>query len=291
MKRLIVNADDFGITRGVNQGIVRSHRDGIVTSATIMAGGDAFEDAVESARANPGLGVGVHIVLTGERAVAPPEKIGSLAGRDGRLPPSVSRLLSKWHAGLIRRQDMENEMRAQISKVVDAGITPTHLDTHKHAHCHPSIMKALASVAKEFGITRVRMPYEDLRAVYHPAARSAKDARSRVSRRLFILASRAAYPAFRGIARRNHLQAPSHFFGFAATGRLGLDAILHILRNLPEGTSELVCHPGICDADLRLQPTRLLEHRQTELDALTDTLTRKAIVAEDVRLINYADLD
>src|SRR5277367_3591313 len=118
MRRLIVNADDFGITRGVNRGILRSHREGIVTSATIMAAGDAFEDAVETARANPSLGVGVHIVLTGGRAVAPREKIGSLAGRQGRLPASLSRLLSKWHAGLIRRQHIENEMRAQIAKVV-----------------------------------------------------------------------------------------------------------------------------------------------------------------------------
>ncbi|MFZ3201286.1 MAG: ChbG/HpnK family deacetylase [Candidatus Acidiferrales bacterium] len=291
MKRLIVNADDFGITRGVNRGILQSHREGIVTSATIMAGGDAFEDAVETARANPSLGVGVHIVLTGGRSVAPPEKIGSLTGREGRLPRSISRLLYKWHAGLIRRQDIENEMRAQIAKVVDAGIKPTHLDTHKHAHCHPSIMKALATVAKEFGITRVRMPFEDSRAFSSRAARSSKDARRPISRRLFILASRAARPAFRGIIRKNHLHAPAHFFGFAATGRLDSDAILHILRNLPEGTSELVCHPGICDADLRLQPTRLLEHRQAELAALTDTLTRKAIVAEDVRLINYSDLN
>jgi chitin disaccharide deacetylase len=288
MRRLIVNADDFGITRGVNRGILRSHREGIVTSATIMAAGDAFEDAVETARSNPSLGVGVHIVLTGGRAVAPREKIGSLAGRQGRLPASLSQLLSKWHAGLIRRQHIENEMRAQIAKVVAAGIKPTHLDTHKHAHCHPWIMKALAKVAAEFGITRVRMPFEDLRAIFPPAAPPARPA---ISRRLFVLSSRVSYPAFRAIVRKNHLQVPSHFFGFAVTGRLDRDAILHILRNLPEGTSELVCHPGICDRDLRFQPTRLLEHRQAELAALTDPLTTKAIVAEDVRLINYGDLD
>ncbi len=288
MRRLIANADDFGITRGVNRGILCSHREGIVSSATIMAGGDAFEDGAESARANPSLGVGVHIVLTGGRAVAPWAEIGSLAGPQGRLPASLAQLLSKWHAGLIRRQHVENEMRAQIAKVVDAGIRPTHLDTHKHAHCHPSIMKALAKVAAEFGITRVRMPFEDLRGFFSPAA---GDARPPISRRLFILASRAGYPAFRAIAGKNHLQAPGHFFGFAATGRLERDAILHILRNLPQGTSELVCHPGVCDADLKMQPTRLLQHRQAELAALTDPLVRKAIVAEDVRLINYGDLN
>ena len=288
MRRLIVNADDFGITRGVNRGIIRSHREGIVSSATIMAAGDAFEDAVESARANPGLGVGVHIVLTGGRAVAPREDIASLAGRDGQLPASLSKLLSKWHAGLIRRQHIENEMSAQIAKVVDAGIKPTHLDTHKHAHCHPWIMKALASVAKKFGIARVRMPFEDFGSFF-PA--TAAKARPSVSRRLFIPASRVGYPAFRAALRRNHLHAPAHFFGFVATGRLDLDALLHILHNLPEGSSELVCHPGLCDADLKFQPTRLLEHREAELAALTDPLARKAIVSQDVRLINYADLN
>jgi chitin disaccharide deacetylase len=290
MRRLIVNADDFGITRGVNRGILHCHREGIVTSATIMAAADAFEDAVETARANPSLGVGVHVVLTGGRAVAPREKIGSLAGRQGRLPATLSRLLSKWHAGLIRRQHIENEMRAQIAKVMDAGIKPTHLDTHKHAHCHPWIMKALAKVAAEFGITRVRMPFEDLRAVFPTTTPAARGARPAISRRLFVLSSRVSYPAFRAIVRKHHLQAPGHFFGFAATGRLDRDAIIHVLRNLPEGSSELVCHPGICDGDLRLQPTRLLEHRQAELAALTDPLTTKAIVAEDVRLINYGDL-
>ena len=288
MRQLIVNADDFGITRGVNQGIIRSHREGIVTSATIMAGGDAFDDAAQSVRGKSSLAVGVHVVLTGGRAVAPREKIGALADSEGRLPASLSQLLSRWHAGLIRRQDVENEMCAQIAKVLDAGIKPTHLDTHKHAHCHPWVVKALASAAKKFGIARVRMPFENLRAFFPQAA---KGVRPRISRRLFVVASRAGYPAFRTIVRRNHLHAPGHFFGFASTGRLDRDVIIHILRHLPEGTSELVCHPGICDTDLRSQPTRLLEQRQAELTALVDPLVRKAIVAEDVRLINYGDLN
>lgn len=288
MKRLIVNADDLGITRGVNRGIVESHVKGIVTSATLMANGEAFADAVALARRNPQLGVGVHIVLTGGRAVASRDKVGGLADAHGWLPKSLAVLLGKWHRGQIRRRAVENEMRAQIECVLEAGIKPTHLDTHKHAHCHPGIMSALARVAGEFGISRVRMPFEDARSVF---ASGDGSARPRMTRRLFVVASRAGVPMFRRVLRKSHLRAPEHFFGFALTGRLGRESILQILRNLPEGTSELVCHPGISDADLEKLPTRLKAERERELAALTDPLVRKAILAEGVRLINYWELN
>ncbi|MGB0036758.1 MAG: ChbG/HpnK family deacetylase [Candidatus Acidiferrales bacterium] len=288
MKRLIVNADDFGITRGVNRGILRCYQDGIVTSTTIMANGDAFEDAVELARANPGLGVGVHLVLVGGCAVARREEISSLADENGQLPPTLSSLIRKCNLGRVPARQIECELRAQIERVRSAGITPTHLDTHKHAHMDPWIMKALTRVAGECGISRVRMPFEDISSAFGPVGGNGGGS---IARRLFVVASLMSYPAFRYFVRRSQMHSPDHFFGFVVTGRLDGDTLLRILRHLPEGTSELMCHPGINDSDLQKQGTRLMAQRETELNALIDPSARKAISERGVRIISYRDLN
>ena len=163
MKKLILNADDFGMTRGVNEGIVRAHREGILTSTTLMANGDAFDDAVERARENPELGVGCHMVLVGGKCVAPRESVASLVDASGTLPDSLPLFVARISSGMIRGEEIERELRAQIAKIRAAGIEPTHLDTHKHTHAHPRVMEVLGKVAKECGIMRVRKPIEDLR--------------------------------------------------------------------------------------------------------------------------------
>ncbi len=162
VKTLILNADDFGLTRGVNEGIIRAHRDGILTSATLMATGPAFEDAVEGARATPTLGVGCHLVLTGGVAIAPRKEIPSLVDAAGRLPRSLGSFVARLSSGRILTQEIEVELRAQIEKIRAAGIEPTHCDTHKHTHAHPAVMKVLARLIQELKIPRVRKPVEDL---------------------------------------------------------------------------------------------------------------------------------
>ena len=144
MKHLILNADDFGMTLGVNQGIIRAHRDGILTSATLMANGLAYDDAVVQAKTVPELGVGCHLVLIGGKAVAPLKQVRSLADADGNLPQSLASFVARLSAGLIRTGAIEHEFRAQIEKIRSSGIAVTHLDTHKHTHAHPKGMEALA---------------------------------------------------------------------------------------------------------------------------------------------------
>jgi len=162
MKRLIVNADDFGFTRGVNIGIVRGFKAGIVTSATIMANGDAFEEAVELTRANPGLGIGCHLAIIGGSPIAPASEVPSLVDRAGALPSTLTKLVMKLARDSITSDQIAREFRAQVERVKRAGINITHFDTHKHSHTHPKVMEALAQVAGEFGITRVRNPFERL---------------------------------------------------------------------------------------------------------------------------------
>lgn len=286
MKELILNADDFGLTRGVNEGIVRAHREGILTSATLMANGPAFEDAVERAKQNPQLGVGCHLVLVGGLAVAPREKIPSLADRDGRLPRSIGVLMAKLSCGRVRSRDVETELRAQIEKLRRAGIEPTHLDTHKHTHVHPRVMSALGRVAQEFGITRVRKPVENLRDSWRMSRREGAGLQNLMA----AATVRAVALRFHTISRRYGLRSPDHFLGLALTGRLSGAALCRLIDTLPEGRTEIMVHPGICDTELAATGSRLQQQRQTELDGLLDPEVRRTIVNQGIRLISYRDL-
>lgn len=288
MKQLILNADDFGLTRGVNEGIIRAHRDGILTSATLMACADAFDHAVDLAKANPRLGVGCHLVLVGGKAVAPLDDIPTLADEDGRMPESLGVFVTRLSSGRIRLQEIERELRAQIQKIRSAGIEPTHLDTHKHTHAHPAVMGALGRVAQEFGITRVRKPMEDLRDSWE----SSRIKGLGISKELLAAAAaRAAAPWFHSVARKYGLRSPDYFLGLAMTGHLGPEALRRMIGAVREGSTEIMLHPGICDSDLQKLETRLLQQRSAEMEALIDPGIKSVIEERGIRLITYGDLN
>lgn len=266
-RRLSVNADDFGFTRDVNRGIIEAHRGGILTAATIMANGAAFDDAVALARENPTLDVGVHFVLVGGNSVLD-------AGR--ALPPTVGRLMAAIALGRIR---IDAELRAQIERVVNAGIRPTHVDTHKHTHLLPPVLDAVARLAQEFGAPWVRRPF-DLPLHGSPAAAP--------------MAARLASRAFRGVRAQFHRKLARHgcgstdwFAGFQLTGRYGAEEVLHLLEHLPEGWTEFMAHPGYCTEELRGARTRLKESREKELRALTDPRVKEALVRLGIQLWRY----
>ena len=247
MKELILNADDFGFTRGVNEGIVRAHREGVLTSTTLMANGPAFEDAVERARECSKLGVGCHLVLIGGSSVAPCKDIPSLADADGNLPKSLPEFVVRVSSGAVRSKDIDREFSAQIEKLRSVGIEPTHLDTHKHTHAHPRVMKALCRVARNQGILRIRNPFESL----DDSRRTARLAGSTVSTQLLgAVVARAFAPRLAVCARQYGLRFPSHFLGLAVTGKLGPVLLRKLIESLPDGQTEIMLHPGIHDADL-----------------------------------------
>lgn len=287
MKQLILNADDFGLTRGVNEGIIRAHQNGILTSATLMANGRAFDDAVACAKAVPSLGVGCHLVLVGGTAVSPPGQIASLVDSSGKFPATLPRLVAKLSSGAARSCDIERELRAQIEKIRAAGIEPSHLDTHKHTHAHPLVMNALGRVASEVGITRVRKPAEDLGISW-----SSQQADGRSWGRLASAAAvRAVEPWFQSLARRYGLRCPDHFLGLAMTGRLSTAALCHLIDTLPDGRTEIMLHPGVCDAELAGAGSRLQQQRQLELEALLAPEARAAVERNGVRLMTYRELN
>jgi len=286
MKRLIVNADDFGFTRGVNIGIVRGFRAGIVTSATIMANGDAFEEAVELASANPGLGVGCHLAIIGGSSVAPASEIPSLVDRAGALPSTLTKLVIKLARGSLTSDQIAREFRAQVERVKRAGINITHFDTHKHSHSHPKVMEALAQVAGEFGITRVRNPFERLFS-----GRPASQLTWAYWKQSALSAGVApAAIEFKRIAESYGLKSPDNFYGVKLTGMLDSRAIRSIMESLGEGTAELMCHPGVFDDELEGARTRLKQQRERELEAVSDSTLRSAAKDLGIELITYREL-
>jgi chitin disaccharide deacetylase len=269
-KQLIVNADDFGFTPDVNQGIVDSHRHGILTATTLMANGSAFDDAVRLARETPSLDIGCHLVLIGGRSL--------LTGR--AYPLTVPRLL----AALARRElRAYEELKAQTQRIVAAGIQPTHLDTHKHTHLAPPVLDAVARIGEEFGIHWVRRPFD----FPLTSLRGAVPAMKRVTSHALGLLRRR----FHRVLQKHGCRTTDHFAGFQITGRFHTAELVKLLAMLPAGSTELMCHPGRCGEALRDARTRLKESRERELEALVASDVHAALERNQVDLVRYADLD
>jgi chitin disaccharide deacetylase len=268
-KRLVVNGDDFGFTPDVNEGIVEAHRDGILTATTLMANGDAFEHALRLAQENPTLDIGCHLVLVGGRSV--------LSGKE--LPTTPARLLG----ALARRQiPVYEEIRAQAQRIMQAGIDPTHLDTHKHTHLVPPVLEAVARVGEEFGIRWIRRPFDFPMTAGNGAVPLLK--------RLTGSAMGLARRRFQRVLENHHCRATDYFAGFRITGRLRTRELVALLAAIPEGTTELMCHPGRCGEALRGAPTRLKDSREAELKALTAREVRDRVARAGIELVDYRRL-
>jgi predicted glycoside hydrolase/deacetylase ChbG (UPF0249 family) len=268
-KQLVVNADDFGFTPDVNQGIVEAHRRGILTATTLMANGAAFEDALRLARQTPTLDIGCHLVLVGGRSL--------VTGKP--YPPTVGQLL----AALARRQIRPSEeLAAQVRRVVDAGLRPTHLDTHKHTHLAPPVLDAVARLGQEFGIPWVRRPFD---FPLHGLNGSVPRLKRMASSALGLLRRR-----FHRVLEKRGCRTTDHFAGFQITGRFRTAELVELLAAIPEGSTELMCHPGHCGEALRAAPTRLKESREHELAALLAPETRAALERNGIELVNYRGL-
>jgi hopanoid biosynthesis associated protein HpnK len=288
-RNLIVNADDLGWTAGVNRGIAEAHRNGIVTSASLLANGQAFAEGVALARDAGGLGLGVHLNLNDGPPVAPPESVPSLVNHAGEFEGGPDGLLLKIATRALSLREVEVEWSAQISKVRDAGIEPTHLDGHKHVHMLPGLFEIALRLAKRHGIGAIRVSHEasSLRSALSTGERRAAVVLKQgvQARGLKLLARNA-----REQAERAGMSAADYFCGIAQTGELTKEGVARLLRNLPEGTTELMCHPGYADDALRKTATRLQASRQKEVEILTDTEIRNLVASQGIRLIDYAFL-
>ena len=287
MKNLIVNADDLGWTEGVNRGIVEAHRKGLVTSTSLLANGRAFAAALGISRGNPALGIGVHLNLSDGPPSAPANEVKGLLGKSGELEDAADSLLMKIAGRSLRVEEVEREWDAQVQKVRDAGIQPSHLDGHKHVHMLPGLFEVALRVAKKHKIRAIRVANEEstLRAALASGAGQQKGTvlKQGVQARGLKLLARDA----RKMAERAGISTTDYFCGIAQTGVLTRDGLQKLLEILPEGTTELMCHPGYTDEELSKTRTRLQESREAELRILTDEGIRKVVATRGIRLISY----
>lgn len=257
-----MNADDFGLTAGVNRAIVELNQAGVLTSATLMARAAAAGEAIEIASATPSLGVGCHVVLVdGEPAHTERELPTLVRQRTGRFHPTLGTFLSRLLMGRIRSAEIEAEAAAQIALLQAKGVRLTHIDTHKHTHMFPAVLRPVLRAAKAAGIRTIRNPFEpawSLRAT--PGAPLIRRAEVRLLRLL--------EPTFRRIVAEEGFTTTDGTIGVLATGTLDSATVQALICNLPPGTWELVAHPGYNDADLARAHTRLLASRETEREAL-----------------------
>jgi chitin disaccharide deacetylase len=286
-RNLIVNADDLGWSEGVNRGILEAHRSGIVTSTSLLANGAAFVSGVEMARSAPGLGVGVHLNLSNGEAIAAAKDVPTLVNAQGHFQDGPEGLLLKMAARRLELGEVEKEWEAQIRRVRDAGISPTHLDGHKHVHMLPGLFELALRLAKRHGIAAIRVSHEAsrLRAMLAGGReeRASVVLKQGVQARGLKLLARDA----RRQAERAGISTADYLCGIAQTGELTKEGVLRLLKNLPEGTTELICHPGYMDAELRRSTTRLQESREKELAIFTDAEVRNVVAAQGIRLIDY----
>jgi predicted glycoside hydrolase/deacetylase ChbG (UPF0249 family) len=284
--RLILNADDFGLTRGINRAIAELHSAGAISSATLMASGAAFDDAIAVARAHPSLDVGCHIVLTDGAPVSPPSSIRSLIGADGKnFRPSLVDFVQALLFGRINEEEVAREVLAQIEKLQRAGIRPTHIDTHKHTHLFPSIARPLLQVAERCGIRAIRNPFE-------PGWSLALNHGGR-ARRFAVRLIGCLRPRFEAHAqlRDGRVLTTDGTVAISATGELNATTLGEILRVLPPtGTYEICCHPGYNDGELDCVITRLRAQRDIEREALLSEIPRVLAGPNAPSLLLYGSL-
>ena len=281
MRRLIVNADDFGLHAAVNRGILAAHTEGIVSSTSLMAGGAALDDAVRIAKQCPQLGVGVHLTLVGARPVLPVAEVSSLLDEAGDFYGSYPLFIKRFLRGKIRLAEVERELAAQIDRVRMAGIQPSHLDSHQHLHVLPGIGGIVLDLARRFSIRAIRIPAEPVAFI---GATPATVGRLAGRGGLTMLAN-----LFRQHAAAAGIRTSDHFFGMLAGGQLTEPALLAILRRLPPGDSELMTHPGFADESLA-DAFRWDYQWDAERQALTAPAVRALLAERQIRLISFREL-
>jgi len=286
VRRLIVNADDFGFTSGVNRAIVEAHTNGIVTSSTLMANGKAFAEATQLANRTPNLSIGCHVVLIDGEPVLASEQLPSLTA-SRRFRDGLKQFAARSVAGRMNPDEISAEATAQIRKLQSAGIVVSHIDTHKHTHVFPQILRPLLKAAVDCGVRALRNPF----GPRFPLRSGQLLARPKLwTRYAEVQILRRFAGKFRDAVSRAGFATPDGTLGIEVTGTLDETLFLAIARSIPDGTWEFVCHPGYNDADLLAANTRLRDSRETELRVLTLPSAREILAREGIELISYRKL-
>jgi len=286
VRRLIINADDFGLTQGVNRAIAEAHARGVVTSTTLMANGLAFAGAVELARSSDRWSVGCHVVLLDGEPLIDPGRLSTLVASDNprRFRDGLAGFAMRACSRQLDPDQIETETIAQLRKLQSHSILVSHLDTHKHTHIFPVVLEGVLRAARTCGITAIRNPFEVIAADF---VRAQEGLWKRYAQ---VKTLRGLEGHFRKAVAKAGLRMPDGTLGIVATGHLDAQLFQGMAENMPEGTWEFVCHPGYVDDDLCSMPTRLRQSREQELAVLTSPETREALSRRGIELISYREL-
>jgi len=295
VRRLIVNADDFGMTAGINRAIAEAQQRGIVTSATLMANSRAFDGAAALARSltgnNAHFSVGCHVVLLDGEPVLPADRVASLVqpgSRNGsQFRVKLNDFVMASFRGKLQPDEIEAEATAQMQRLQAAGVEPSHFDTHKHAHMFPPVLRPLLRAARAQKIRAVRNPFGQVWPLPLGDVLRRRQLWKRFAQ-LNVLRNFAA--KFRHEVEAHGLRTTDGSVAVLVTGRLDLKLFRKIVDNIPEGAWEFVCHPGYNDAELDQVRTRLRESRAKELELLTSDEARGTLQARGIELISYREL-
>ena len=274
----MVNADDFGMSAAISRGILRAHREGIVTSTSLLGNTPDLPLARAMLAEAPNLGVGVHLALCGGRPVAHPDGIRSLLTTEGTLPARGQDFIAAWAKGRIIPAEVERELDAQVARVREAGIAIDHLDTHHHLGFLPAVGRAVEAVARRHGIAGIRS------AVERPTLAWVTEPRRGLEAGMITV---SAWLTRRQLGVRRH--GPQSW-GYVESGHLDEIRILEIVGRLGPGAHELICHPGEAPSDGEPPETSRRYHRTAELASLTSAKVRRALERREVRLCRWGDL-
>jgi chitin disaccharide deacetylase len=282
-RQLIVNADDFGISEEANLAIIRAHKEGILTSTSLMVTGAAFEDAVRLARENPQLAVGIHLVVVMGQSTLPPSEVSSLVDSEGNFPNNPLKAGLKYLFSPRARRELKRELAAQFRKFKSTGLPLSHVDGHLHLHVHPVVFREALELAAKYGARRMRVPVEEraLALRFDPTNRALKTVMS-------IL--------FGGLARymkpklySKGFVFPERVYGNLQSGRVSERYFLYALDNLEAECNEIYCHPSFY-ADRR-DLSKDQEQSQVEFEALISPSVAEKIKTRGISLTNYFELD
>lgn len=277
MKRLIVNADDLGLTRSINEGIVRACREGIVTFISLIPSGEAFDDAARLAAELKLEEMGAHLALSETVPVTEAAKISTLTAKNGRFYPHHNEFLVRFFLGMVSRDEIYLELKNQMERLRKLNIRITNLSSHEHVHMVPEILEIFVRLAKEYGIPSIRYPRGE--------GRPAPFFIAKLYRALVL-----SYfeKSMANIVRKSGLAYTDHFRGFLDAGRLDEAALIGIINGLQDGTTELVCHPGFIGPEV-VDRYRWHIECEAELFALTSRRVKKALEDNGVTLVKYKD--
>jgi hopanoid biosynthesis associated protein HpnK len=283
LRRLIVNGDDFGLAEPVNEAIERAHRDGILTSASLMVGGDAAADAIERARREPKLRVGLHVVLVEGKPVLPPDEIPALVDERGEFSTDLfSAGVRMFFAPRARRQ-LAAEIRAQFEAFRQSGLVLDHVNAHNHMHVHPTVLGILLEVGRDYGVRAIRVPYE-------PALPSWRALRTHRFRRvLHALGFGALAGPMRARLLRERIAANDFVFGLNDSGHMTEEVVLRLVEQLPEGVSEMYFHPATRRCPEIDRAMADYQHEE-ELAALLSPRVRDSVERGGIERIAFGDL-